>query len=315
MIRRQAGMPTSRFTTLVGIPERTYRRWQARVRDGLAPRGPWPTPSQDRFEQVLVELADLWPAWGHRKIAELARTDGHPVSDSTALRTLKRNGRVLAPDYTRERRDYAAARRAVFVAPPSGPNEVWQMDFTEFETTQRGTWQISGCADYWAKVELGWHVSMTQNHRDAIAAVELAIQEAETLLGHSLKEELTDPLTGEIRPIALVTDNGSAFKSKGFATFIASRPELIHIRTKRRSPQQNGVRERAFGSLKYEHLYRQEIPDGPTLAAEVEAYRHTFNWIRPHQAIGMQRPMDRYLQGSAQDQTPTRNEPELLPHS
>ena len=48
-------------------------------------------------------LADRWPAWGHRKIAELARTDGHPVTDSTALRTLKRNGRVLAPDYTRER--------------------------------------------------------------------------------------------------------------------------------------------------------------------------------------------------------------------
>jgi hypothetical protein len=29
---------------------------------------------------------------------------------------------------------------------------------------------------------------------------------------------------------------------------------LIHIRTRRKSPNQNGVRERAFGSLKYEHL-------------------------------------------------------------
>ena len=52
----------SRFTMLVGIPERTYRRWQARARNGLAPRGPWPTPSQDQSEQVLVELADRWPA-------------------------------------------------------------------------------------------------------------------------------------------------------------------------------------------------------------------------------------------------------------
>jgi hypothetical protein len=45
------------------------------------------------------------------------------------------------------------------------------MDFTELETTQGGTWRISGCADYWAKAELGWHVSMTQNHHDAITAI------------------------------------------------------------------------------------------------------------------------------------------------
>ena len=100
MIRRQAGMPTSRFTTLVGIPQRTYRRWQARARDGRPARGPWPTPTQDQFEEVVVQLADRWPGWGHRKIAQIARTDGHPVSDSTALRALKRNGRVFAPGYT-----------------------------------------------------------------------------------------------------------------------------------------------------------------------------------------------------------------------
>jgi len=131
------------------------------------------------------------------------------------------------------------------VVPPSGPNQVWQLDFTEYETTRGGVWRISGCADDWAKAELGWHVSMTQNHRDAISAVELAIDEAETLLGHSLVEVLTDPLTGEIRPIALVSDNGPAFKADGFARFIDSRPEFIHIRTQRKSLQQNGVRERA----------------------------------------------------------------------
>lgn len=54
--------------------------------------------------------------------------------------------------------------------------------------------------------------------------------------------------------IRLVTDNGGAFKGAAFAKFIASRPELAHIRTRAKSPGQNGVRERAFGSLKYEHL-------------------------------------------------------------
>ena len=315
MIRTDAGMPTARFTALVGVPERSYRRWQARVRQGRPPKGPWPTPAQDRAEQKVVDLADRWPAWGHRKIAQLARTDGESVSDSTALRALRRNARVLAPDYTRERRDLATARRAAFVVPPSGPNQVWQMDFTEYETTRGGTWRISGCADYWAKAELGWHVSMTQNHHDAITAIELAIGEAERLNDCTLLELVSDPDTGELRPIALVSDNGPAFKATGFERYIASRPELIHIRTRRRSPQQNGVRERAFGSLKYEHLYRLEIPDGPTLAADVEAYRQIFNWIRPHEAIGMMRPMDLYLATPTGAPTPTQTEPETLPLS
>lgn len=313
MIRHDVGMPTARFTRLIGVPERTYRRWQQRERAGRPVRGPWPTPAQDQAENTLVATADAWPAWGHRKIAALARIDGTAVSDSTALRALKRNGRVLEPDYTRQRRDLAAARRAAFVVPPSGPNEVWQLDFTEYETTQGGTWRISGCADYWAKAELGWHVSMTQNHHDAITAIQLAIEEAERLNVQTLLELLTDPQTGELRPIAVVSDNGPAFKANGFAHFIDSRPELIHIRTRRQSPQQNGVRERAFGSLKYEHLYRLDIPDGPTLAAEVGAYRQTFNWIRPHEAIGMQRPMDLYLATPTRAPTLTLNEPETLP--
>jgi transposase InsO family protein len=315
VIRTEAGMPTARFTRLVGIPERTYRRWQAKARRGLPAKGPWPTPAQDRAEDALVATADAWPAWGHRKIAQLVRVDGTAVADSTALRALKRNGRVLEPDYARQRRDLAAARRAAFGVAPSGPNQVWQLDFTEYETIQGGTWRISGCADYWAKAELGWHVSMTQNHHDAITAIGLAIEEAERLNDQALLELLTDPKTGELRPIAVVSDNGPAFKADGFARFIDSRPELIHIRTRRKSPQQNGVRERAFGSLKYEHLYRFEIPDGPTLAAETEAYRQTFNWIRPHEAIGMMRPMDLYLAAPTGAATLTLNEPETLPSS
>lgn len=43
---------------------------------------------------------------------------------------------------------------------------------------------------------------------------------------------------------------------------------------------QNGVRERAFGSLKYEHLYRIEIEDLPNLARGAEHYRHVFQTMR-----------------------------------
>ena len=81
-------------------------------------KGPWPTPEQDRVQEPLGVVADGWPEWGHRKIAEISRTDGLVVTDSTAFRALKRSGRVLAANYTKERRDLAVARRAAFVVPP-----------------------------------------------------------------------------------------------------------------------------------------------------------------------------------------------------
>ena len=127
------------------------------------------------------------------------------------------------------------------------------------------------------KLELGYHVATTQNHRDAIETVELALAETKRLYGRSLLELVTDQTTGEIRPVAVVTDNGPCFKSTRFAAFVDQHPELIHIRTKRKSPGQNGVRERAFGSLKYEHLYRHEIDDGHDLGLHVERYRQLFN--------------------------------------
>ena len=55
MIRVEAGMSTARFTRLIGVPERSYRRWQQRERQGRPAKGPWPTPSADRIEPAKTE--------------------------------------------------------------------------------------------------------------------------------------------------------------------------------------------------------------------------------------------------------------------
>lgn len=159
------------------------------------------------------------------------------------------------------------------------------MDFTEFETWMGGTWRVGGVADYWSKLELGWHVSTTQNHRDAIETVEQAIEETERLLGGPLAEILADPTSGELRPIALVTDNGPCFKAVRFATYIARR----------------------------QHLYRLEIDDGFDLGRETEAYRQLFNQIRPHEALAMRRPLDVHLEACKSHQILKSTEPETLP--
>lgn len=311
-------MPTTRFTDLVGIPERTYRRWQAKQRVGKPPQGPWPTPAQDSIDQQVVAMANRWPAWGHRKITALLNADQVACCEATVKRVMARHKLLLPVGYTQERRELAKARKAAFTDPPTRPNEVWQLDFSEYETRTGGTWRIAGCADYVSKYEFGWHLATTCNRFDAIEAVQRAVEETERLHGRPMIEVLADPDTGEVSKIILVTDNGSAFKSAAFAKYLASTGWFTHVRTRRATPGQNGVRERAFGSLKYEHLYRYEIDTGPDVARLAEEYRQIYNWIRPHESLQMRRPGHVHCNTEPQTanlEIPTQKEPKNLPNS
>jgi putative transposase len=313
VIRVEAGMPTTRFCALIGVPERSWRRHQSRARTGRPTKGPWPQPVRDRVRAAARRHALARPAWGHRKVWAMCRYDGVTVSAATVLRLLREEGLLLEANYQRERRQLAARRKAAFAVDPTGPNQVWQLDFTEFETTTGGTWRLAGCRDYWSKYELGWHVSPTANQHDAIAAIELALTEAERLTGRSLNELTERDADGNLLPlITVVTDNGGPFRSFRFEAFIATHPELRHVRTRVKSPGQNGSRERGFGTLKYEQLFLEEIDDVLDLALHAERYRIDYNTVRPHEALSSNRPHDVHL-GFADPGIPNFPEPEILP--
>jgi putative transposase len=220
----------------------------------------------------------------------------HRVADATCLRILREAGLTLPIDYVRARRDLAAGRREAFVELPTRRNRVWQMDFFELETTGGGTWRSGDVIDYATKLVLAGPVTATQTHREAIQSVQAAIVEAETLLGAPLIDDLAiNPDTGERTPIFLVTDNGPCFKAAAFARFIDSRPELRHIRTRRRSPQTNGVIERYHGAIKIEHLWRELPADGADMTEMVDAFRALYNHVRPHETLAGARPIEAYL--------------------
>jgi transposase InsO family protein len=230
------------------------------------------------------------------------------------LRLLRDQGLILAAEYQRERRRLAERRKAAFAKDPTGPNQVWQLDFSEFETISGGTWRLAGCRDYWSKYEHPFHVSPTGNQHDAIDAIELALADFETMFGHRMLQDCpVDPDTGALLPVVtIVTDNGGPFRSFRFQAFIALHPELRHVRTRVRTPGQNGSRERGFGTLKYERLFIDEIDDALMLAKHAEEYRVEYNTIRPHEAIAWNRPKQVHL-GLDSPTIPTFQTQKVLP--
>ena len=102
----------------------------------------------------------------------------------------------------------------------------------------------------------------------------------------------TDPDIGEVVPITLVTDNGGPFRAFRFGALLASMPELRQVRTRVRSPGQNGVRERAFQSLKYEPLYREPSTTLSAWSAMPTPTGRVKHHPTPHEALSWNRPLD-----------------------
>ena len=237
----------------------------------------------------------------------MMRADGHAVSTSTVERALRRRGLLLPRGFRADRKSWAALRRKVFHDPPTVRNRVWQTDFSEFETAGGGIWRICAVIDYATKYCLAAAITPTGRGSDALACLHAAVAEAERVLelddlrADRGELELVDENTGEIvdvvpAPIAVVSDNGSCFRGQTYQTaFAGEDPLLRHVRSRARSPQTNGVIERFFGTLKYEHLYRAPIDDGGALAVETARFRDIYNRVRPHQALGDRTPRQAYL--------------------
>jgi len=190
-------------------------------------------------------------------------------------------------------------RKAAFAKDPTGPNQVWQLDFSPIRDNQRWYLAPGGVPGLLVEYEHAFHLSPTASKYDAIDAVERALADHEALFGRPPREQCpVDPETGELLPVlTVVTDNGGPFRSFRFETFIELHPELAHVRTRVRTPGQNGSRERGFGTLKYERLYLDEIDDAVMLAERAEDYRIEYNEIRPHQAIAFNRPKEAHGPG------------------
>lgn len=294
MIRREGGVSVLRFCARIGIPRSTYYYLRTGSLHGHLVRR-WPTPVIDAIEQRAAEISEHYLPWGHRKIWAMLRADGVNVSASSVARALKRRDLLLPARYLKERRQLAAARHAAFLAVPTRRNRVSQTDFTEFTTIAHGTWRICPVIDYATKVVLAAPVAGTMNGRDAVLSLKEAISRAERLMGRSLLDDCLDRETGELFPLIIVTDNGAAFRSLDFESFIQSRPEIAHVRTRNHAPETNGVVERFNRTIKYEHLYRLEIANGDELATQVDEFVALYNEIRPHEAVDQQVPMSRFL--------------------
>ena len=90
----------------------------------------------------------------------------------------------------------------------------------------------------------------------------------------------------------VLSDNGSAFRSKRFAA-ACRRLGLNHSFTRPYRPQTNGKAERFIQSALREWAYGIPYHHSTERTAMLKRWNHHYNWHRPHQGIGGVAPMSR----------------------
>lgn len=90
----------------------------------------------------------------------------------------------------------------------------------------------------------------------------------------------------------LLTDNGSAFRSKDFAKTCKDL-NVLHRFTRAYRPQTNGKAERFIQSALREWAYGWTYQNSTQRTNALASWQHHYNWHRPHAGIGGQVPMSR----------------------
>jgi transposase InsO family protein len=263
------------------ISTKTGYKWKERfLREGIGgmvERSRRPHRHGEQLgDEVVCEMIRLKLAhknWGPRKIRELYRRRYEEApSESSFKRVFGRMGFTQQ----RKRRKAREAGRLSNGRKGSEPNEVWTVDF-------KGWWRSRGqrCEP----------LTVRDEHSRYILELR-ALKDART---ETVRERFERLFERQGLPQAIRSDNGSPFASRNglfglsrlSAWWIALGIELERGRPGH--PQDNGAHERMHLDISREI---EAMGEGDQHALDL--WRHSFNYERPHEALGLRTPAELY---------------------
>jgi transposase InsO family protein len=253
------------------------KRFAAEGAAGLEEKSRRPKHSPRRTDEAtaaaVLALRGQYLAWGGRKIAcRLKQTRGDELAPSTVTSILKRNGVELGR--------FGGGAKAFTRFEHEAPNDLWQMDFKGHVAMQTGRLHPLTVLDDHSRYSI------------LIGAC-----------GGETTETVQSQLIGAFRrfglPHRMAMDNGAPWGDDGNNAFTRFTVWLIEMgirvsHSRPRHPQTLGKEERFHRSLKAEALSGAAFADLAAAQTALEAWRHVYNYERPHEALGLAVPASRY---------------------
>ena len=285
MIERiNMGMPVRQAAADAGISERTAHRWLKRWRCGdreLVDRSSAPLrcPHRLRPEQV-ARIEQL----RRQRLTSPAIARALGMAASTVGLTLRRLGL--------NRLARLEARPPVVRYERQHPGELLHLDIKTLGKIARPSHRVTG--NRRDSVEgIGWehlHVAVDDASRLAYTEVlpSLGREDAAAFLTRALS--WFDRLG--VRVERVMTDNGSAYRSKLFAQ-VLDQAGIRHVRTRPYTPRTNGKAERFIQTSLREWAYARPYFSSAQRNQAIGPWTDAYNLTRPHAGIGGISPFQR----------------------
>lgn len=270
-----------------GVSRKTVHQWLARYEadglEGLSDRSHRPRSSPLQMpavvEVAVVDLRRRHPTWGPRRLVyELGKAGVEPVpSESGVYRALLRFG-LIDPAARRPRdRKWKRWERGRAM-------ELWQMDVVGgfLLADGRRAKALTGIDDH-SRFCVSAFLMFRENAGSVAAGLRLALERY--------------GLPGQV-----LTDNGKVFTGRFNQPPVEMLFDRIlrehgveHLLTQPRSPTTTGKVERFHRALRTEFRTDRVFASLEAAQAELDAWVEDYNTRRPHQAIGMVPPAERFL--------------------
>jgi transposase InsO family protein len=285
--RLRSGWSVTEVAAAIGITARTVRKWRDRFANegeaGLRDRSSRPQRSPTRLS-VAAE-AEI-EALRRQRLSgpAIARQLALPLSTvGVALRRLGL-GRLAALDPPRQVIRYERERAGELIHLDG--KKLGRIDGIGHRITGDRTGQSR-------KRGTGWeflHVAVDDASRLAYTA--LMPDEKKESAVRFLEDALAWFSAHGVVVERVMTDNGSAYRSRMFASVLQARG-LRHTRTRPYTPRTNGKAERFIQTSLREWAYANAFHSSSERARTMPAWLHAYNTSRPHTALGGKPPISR----------------------
>jgi putative transposase len=228
---------------------------------------------RDDLVERIRFLIQTFPTYGYRRLWTILRNaQGLKVNRKCVYRILKVKGWLV-----HQRTWTPRPRVKGMVSRASRSDERWAMDLTHIAVGQDGWAHLAAIIDCHDRAIIGYELALRGRAKEA----ERALEDACILRFGTLRPEGSTPV--------LRSDNGLIFQSRRFRRACRDYRLMQEFITPY-TPEQNGMIERFFRSLKEECTWLHNFHDFDEAKRTITTWIRFYNEERPHQSLGYLSP-------------------------